>query len=47
MKAIVVVGVYQVMIIWIIGTYVPFGIFLLRVSSGGAWEGCVVYLGLR
>ena len=41
MKASVVVGVCEVMIIWIIATYIPFGICLLRVSSGGARSGCV------
>ena len=45
MKAIVVVGVCDVMIIWIIAAYVPFGIFLLKVGSGGAGTGCVVCLG--
>ena len=45
MKSIAVVGVYDVMIIWIIATYIPFAICLLKVGSGGAGAGCVLYLG--
>ena len=45
MKAIVVVEVYDVIIIWIIATYISSGIFLLRVGSDGAGIGCVVCFG--
>ena len=41
-KAIVVVGVSGVMIIWIIATCIPSVICLLRIGSGGAEEVCVV-----
>ena len=44
MKAIVIVGVCDVMIIWIIPTYILSGICLLRVSNNGA---CAVALGLQ
>ena len=44
MNATVVVGVCNMMIIWIIATYIPFGICILRVGSGGAGAGCVVCL---
>ena len=44
MKAIIVVGLCDVMIIWIIATYIPSGIYLLRVGNDGA---CVVALGLQ
>ena len=45
MKAIVAVGVGEVMTIWIIPTYKPFGICLLRAGNGGAGAGYVVCLG--
>ena len=42
--AIVVVVVCGVMIIWIIATYIPSGIWLLRVGGGGGGAGasCLV-----
>ena len=38
-KAIVVAGVSEAVIIWIIATYIPSGFCLLRVSNGGRWGG--------
>ena len=37
--------VCEVMIIWIIATYIPFGIFILRVSNNDAGASCVVCSG--
>ena len=45
MKAIAVVGVCEVMIIWIIATYVTFGICFFGIGNGDAEAGCVVCLG--
>ena len=45
MKAIVVVGLCEVIIIWIIATCIPFGIFLLRVGNGVAGARCAACLG--
>ena len=44
-NTIVVIGVCGMMIIWIIATYIPSGICLLRVGSGGAGAGSVVCFG--
>ena len=44
-KAIIVVRVYAVMIIWIIATYLPSGICLLGVGGGSAGAGCVECFG--
>ena len=45
-KAIVAVGVYEVMIIWVIGTYIPAGICLLKVGGGRTGADCVVRFGI-
>ena len=45
MNAIVVLGVCEGMIIWVVATDIPFGICLLKVGSGCARAGCVVCLG--
>ena len=44
-KAIIVVRVYGVMIIWIMATSLPSGICLLGVGGGGAGAGCVECFG--
>ena len=44
-KAIVVVGVSEVMIIWIIATYIPSNICLISVGNGRTGAGCVVRFG--
>ena len=45
MKAIVIAGLCEVMIIWKRATYIPFGICQPRVVSGGAGAGSLVCLG--
>ena len=45
MKAIVVVGVCGVIMIWIIATYILCSIYQLRVGSDGVWVGYVVRFG--
>ena len=47
MNVIVVVGVCEAMVIWIIATYIPFGICLPKVGSDGAGADCVVCFGLQ
>ena len=44
-KAFVVVGLCEVMIIWILTIYIPSGICLLRVGSGVAVLGYIVCFG--
>ena len=44
MNVVAVLGVCELMIIWIMATYKLFGICLLRVASGGAGTGFVVRL---
>ena len=44
-KAIVAVGVYEVIIIWVIATYIPAGVCLLKVGGGGSGADCVVRFG--
>ena len=39
------VGLCEVMIIWIIATYIQCGNYLLRVGRGGPGAGCVVRFG--
>ena len=45
MKAIVVVGVCGVIMIWIIATYILCSIYQLRVGSDGVWVSYVVRFG--